>query len=223
VLLVLSAAGLFGCQQRMATQPHVGPDEVSHFFTDGRSQRPLVAGTVARGHLRSDEHLYAARVGGEMNRPALSAALLGSGVNAHSALAVGLATEAMPPVDTFPFPVTADVFERGKQRFMIYCVVCHDPLGTGHGMIVQRGYTRPPSYHVPRLRAAPVGHFYEVITLGYGSMPAYRDQIPPRERWAIAAYLRALQLSQHFPEQELSASMREAWKTQKEAANGGTP
>jgi mono/diheme cytochrome c family protein len=83
---------------------------------------------------------------------------------------------------------------------MIYCVVCHDPLGTGHGTIVQRGYTPPPSYHIERLRTAPVGHLFAVISEGYGSMPSYADQIPTRDRWAIVAYLRALQASQHYPE-----------------------
>ena len=102
-------------------------------------------------------------------------------------------------VDTFPFPVTREVLEHGRERYMIYCVVCHDPLGTGRGKIVERGYTQPPSYHIERLRNVAVGHFFEVITNGYGSMPDYKQQVPPRDRWAIAAYIRALQLSQHFP------------------------
>ena len=91
---------------------------------------------------------------------------------------------------------------------MIYCVVCHDAAGTGRGKIVERGYTRPPSYHIDRLRRAPVGHFFRVITLGYGSMPSYAAQIPPRDRWAIVAFVRALQLSQHFPEDQLPADLR---------------
>jgi mono/diheme cytochrome c family protein len=101
------------------------------------------------------------------------------------------------PTDTFPFPVTSKVMQRGQQRYMIYCAACHDALGTGRGKIVERGYTPPPSYHIDRLRKAPVGHFYEVITHGYGSMPDYAEQIPPDDRWAIVAYIRALQLSQH--------------------------
>jgi mono/diheme cytochrome c family protein len=91
---------------------------------------------------------------------------------------------------------------------VIYCVVCHDPLGTGYGKIVERGYTRPPSYHIPRLREAPVGRLFAVVSEGYGSMPSYAGQIPIEDRWAIIAYLRALQLSQHFPEAELTDEMR---------------
>ncbi len=92
---------------------------------------------------------------------------------------------------------------------MIYCIVCHDARGTGRGKIVERGYTQPPSYHIERLRTVAVGHFFDVITNGYGSMPDYKQQIPPRDRWAIAAYIRALQLSQHFPKDQLPADLRE--------------
>ena len=100
-------------------------------------------------------------------------------------------------LDALPFPLTAEVLDRGEQRFNIYCSPCHDTAGTGQGMIVRRGYRQPPSYHVDRLRAAPIGHFYDVMTNGFGAMPDYRAQIAPRDRWAIAAYVRALQLSQH--------------------------
>jgi len=103
-------------------------------------------------------------------------------------------------VDAFPFPMTKDVLERGRDRYAIYCVVCHDPLGTGKGMIVGRGYTAPPSLHIERLRTVPPGYLFAVITDGYGSMPSYSAQVPMRDRWAIAGYLRALQASQRFPE-----------------------
>jgi len=112
-------------------------------------------------------------------------------------------------VDTFPFPITREVLEHGRDRYMIYCVVCHDSLGTGHGKIVERGYTQPPSYHIDRLRKVAVGHFFDVITNGYGSMPEYKQQIPVRDRWAIAAYIRALQLSQHYSVSEMTADMKE--------------
>lgn len=224
VALGLAAVALPACQQHMASQPSGRPDGASTFFADGRVDRPLVAGTVPRGHLRTDLHLYTGGTAAGKNAPAICAAMLGAGsLNPQGALAIALAVDALRPVDTFPFPITAKVLEHGKHRFMIYCVVCHDTLGTGHGMIVQRGYTPPPSYHILRLREAPVGHFYQVMTLGYGSMPAYHDQIPPRDRWAIAAYIRALQLSQHFPERELTADMRQAWQKQTDAATGGTP
>ena len=207
----------------MASQPGGRPDRPSTFFADGRANRPLVPGTVARGHLRSDLHLYSGSNATGQDTAVLSATLLGAGaLNPRGALAMALASEALKPVDTFPFPITEKVVRHGMHRYMIYCIVCHDPLGTGRGMIVQRGYTPPPSYHVPRLRAAPVGHFYQVMTLGYGSMPSYHDQVPPRDRWAIAAYIRVLQLSQHFPESELTADMRQAWQKQKDADQGET-
>ncbi len=97
----------------------------------------------------------------------------------------------------FPFPITPDVLNRGRERFNIFCAPCHSRLGDGNGMIPQRGFRRPPSFHIDRLRAAPLGHFFDVITNGFNGMPDYGDQIPPRDRWAIIAYIRVLQLSQH--------------------------
>ena len=120
-------------------------------------------------------------------------------------------------VDTFPFPVTLEVLEHGRDRYMIYCVVCHDPLGTGRGKIVERGYTPPPSYHIPRLRSVPVGHLFAVISEGYGSMPSYAGQISPRDRWAIVAYVRALQLSQHFPADQLTPEMKKEMASRRPA------
>ncbi len=98
--------------------------------------------------------------------------------------------------DEMPFPVTMQVLARGRERFNIYCAPCHSRVGDGNGMIVQRGYRRPPSYHIDRLRKAPLGHFYDVITNGFGAMPDYASQVQPQDRWAIIAYIRALQLSQ---------------------------
>jgi mono/diheme cytochrome c family protein len=100
-------------------------------------------------------------------------------------------------VDQFPMPVTRDVLSRGQQRFDIYCLPCHGYLGDGDGMVVQRGFSPPPTFNSDRLRRAPVGHFFEVVTDGLGSMPSYAAQIPVPDRWAIVAYVRALQLSQH--------------------------
>jgi hypothetical protein len=99
--------------------------------------------------------------------------------------------------DVLPFPVTKDVLMRGQQRFNIYCTPCHSRLGDGNGMIVQRGYRRPPSFHEPKLMNAPLGHFFDVMTNGFGAMPDYAAQVSPQDRWNIAAYIRALQLSQH--------------------------
>ncbi len=99
--------------------------------------------------------------------------------------------------DVMPFPATKEVLERGQERFNIYCSPCHSQLGDGNGMIVQRGFKRPPSYHIERLRQAPIGHFFNVMTKGYGAMADYASQVPVNDRWAIAAYIRVLQLSQH--------------------------
>jgi hypothetical protein len=103
------------------------------------------------------------------------------------------------PGNEMPFPVTREVLQRGRERFNIFCAPCHSELGDGNGMVVQRGYRRPPSYHIDRLRNAPLGHFYDVISNGFGVMPDYAAQVPPHDRWAIVAYIRALQLSQNAP------------------------
>jgi mono/diheme cytochrome c family protein len=110
----------------------------------------------------------------------------------------------------FPFPVDAVVMARGRERFDIFCSPCHGRTGAGDGMIVQRGYRRPPSYHDDRLRSAPVGHFIDVMTNGFGAMPDYADEVSARDRWAIAAYIRALQLSEHATLADVPASQRGA-------------
>ncbi|MGZ5472946.1 MAG: c-type cytochrome [Thermoanaerobaculia bacterium] len=98
--------------------------------------------------------------------------------------------------DGFPMPVTMDLINRGHDRFNIYCAQCHGRVGDGNGMIPSRGYRRPPSFHTQILRTATSGHFFDVMTNGFGAMPPYGTMIPPQDRWAIAAYIRALQLSQ---------------------------
>jgi mono/diheme cytochrome c family protein len=222
-LLPLLCCLLPACQQRMAQQPSYRPDQPSEFFPDGRAARPLVPGTVARGHLRTDLALFTGKRTRGVEDWQAPAALLGvGGWNVLGALAAS-ASENADYVDTFPFPITREVLEHGRDRYMIFCVVCHDPLGTGRGKIVERGYTQPPSYHIDRLRNAPVGRFFDVMTNGYGSMPDYKQQIPPRDRWAIAAYIRALQLSQHFPVKDLPDDMRREWESRRQAAEGGQP
>jgi mono/diheme cytochrome c family protein len=99
--------------------------------------------------------------------------------------------------EVFPFPVTPQVLDRGQLEYNIYCSVCHGRTGEGNGMIVQRGFKAPPSYHIDRLRQAPAGHFFDVMTNGFGAMYSYKSRVSPEDRWAIAAYIRALQLSQH--------------------------
>ena len=107
------------------------------------------------------------------------------------------------PGDMMPFAATREVLERGRERYNIYCAPCHSRIGDGNGMIVQRGFRRPPSYHTPALRQAPLGHFYDVITNGFGAMPDYSAQVPVNDRWAIAAYIRVLQLSQNASEADV--------------------
>jgi len=174
--------------------------------------------------LRTDLHLYTAGTAAAKDLPAISTAMLGAAaLNPQGLLAIALSTDALRPVDTFPFPITEKVLKHGMHRYLIYCVVCHDPLGTGHGKIVERGYTRPPSFHIERLRTVPVGHLFAVMSEGYGSMPSYAEQIPVRDRWAIAAYVRALQLSQHFPADQLPGDLKQAMDERKTpvAAGGG--
>jgi mono/diheme cytochrome c family protein len=108
----------------------------------------------------------------------------------------------------FPFPVTRAVVDRGQERFNIYCSECHGRVGDGNGMIPSRGYRRPPSFHTETLRNATTGHFFDVMTNGFGAMPPYKTMIPPQDRWAIVAYIRALQLSQHATVADVPAEER---------------
>ena len=163
-----------GCREDMQNQPKVLPLRESDFYADKRSERPLIEGTVAQGHLDADTYFYTGKVGNSDG-------------------------------DYMPFPATAEVLARGQQRFNIYCSPCHGETGEGNGMIVQRGYKRPPSYHSERLRKAPIGYFFDVMTNGFGAMPDYAEQVTPRDRWAIAAYIRALQLSQNANRSDVPA------------------
>jgi mono/diheme cytochrome c family protein len=155
-----------GCRQDMHVQPRYNPYDPADFFGDGQSARLPVAGTVPRGDL----------IAGPQE-------LLYTG-KINGALA-----------DVFPFPVTPPVLERGRERFEIYCTPCHGLSGDGDGMIVQRGFKPPPSLHLDRLRTSSVGRLFDVITNGMGAMYPYGYRVPPRDRWAIVAYIRALELS----------------------------
>jgi mono/diheme cytochrome c family protein len=160
---------LTGCRKEdMADQPRQDTMDESRFFPDGQSARPLIDGTVPRGHAPIHDVLVAVSAGTQE-----------------------------PEATTFPadFKVTPATIENGRQHFDTFCSVCHGRLGDGEGMIVQRGFPKPPSYYTPRLRNAPIGHFYNVISNGYGAMYSYGDRIRPADRWAIAAYIRALQAS----------------------------
>jgi mono/diheme cytochrome c family protein len=199
-----------GCQQEMADQPSYKPLQPCDFFGDGRSARPLVDGTIARGHLQLDPGFFigrSAESGAADGSEAPATAETGSQTPAATENSAAGFDEDRQFVTELPIPVTEPVLRHGYNRYMIYCVVCHDPLGTGRGKIVERGYTTPPSFHIDRLRTSPVGRLFAVVSEGYGSMPAYGTQIPTADRWAIVAYVRALQLSQHFPKQDLSPDM----------------
>ena len=167
----------------MHDAPRYEAYEKSDFFGDGRSMRPQVADTVARGQLREDAALYTGKNGTAL-------------------------------VTANPLPVTSALVHRGRQRFDIYCAPCHGRAGRGDGIVVRRGYRAPSSFHVDRLRSQPDGYFYDVITNGFATMPDYAAQIPVQDRWAIVAYVRALQLSQHAPLARLPARMQELVREQ---------
>ena len=167
----------------MHDQPKYIPLRESSFFGDARSARSVVAGTVAHGQLRDDPLLY-------------------TGKMARAGSATG--TDA----DVFPFAIDEKAMARGRERFDVYCSPCHGRTGIGDGMIVRRGYRRPPTFHQDRLRDAPVGHFFDVITNGFGAMPDYATQIRAEDRWAIVGYVRALQLAQHAAVADVPADRR---------------
>jgi hypothetical protein len=185
LISILLGLLLAGCRQDMHDQPRYDPLEAARFFADGRSARLPVEGTVARGQLKMDEHLYQGRRNGQ-------------------------------PVTEMPYPVTRAMLDRGRERFNIYCSPCHSPSGDGEGMIVQRGLKHPPSFHIDRLREAPVGHFFDVITNGFGAMYSYASRVPVDDRWAIVAYIRVLQLSQRAPVAAVPADKRSSLKETKE-------
>jgi mono/diheme cytochrome c family protein len=125
------------------------------------------------------------------------------------------------PATEFPFPITAEVLARGQERYAIFCAPCHGGDGAGQGIIVQRGFTPPPSFHDERLRAVPPGHYFQVMTNGLGVMYSYADRLTPEERWAIAAYIRALQLSTTFSLEDLPADQQE--RLERIRSGGGEP
>lgn len=189
---------LAGCRHAMYDQPRYEPQEASDFFADGKADRSLLPGVVPRldpkDQPRDEE---------------------------YDRIQVGVVDGK--PVDHIPFPVDRAVLERGRQRFTIYCSPCHGATGKGDGMIVQRGFSPPPPFYGKRpqpgkspaatfyedLRDAPVGHFFEVITNGHGAMYSYASRVAPRDRWAIAAYIRALQLSRYAEVDKLPPAERE--------------
>jgi len=171
---LLAALGLLvtcaGCRLDMHVQPRYNPYDPSDFFGDGLSARLPVPGTVPRGELTLGPQ-----------------ELLYTGkVNGQ-------------PSDAFPYAVTQEIVDRGRERYNVFCSPCHGFAGDGDGMIVERGFRHPPSLHEDRMRTAPAGHYFDVITNGFGVMFPYGYRVPPPDRWAIIAYIRALQLSRQVP------------------------
>lgn len=175
--VVLAVAALGGCRQDMHDQLKYEPLEKSEMFEDGLASRHPVKGTIARGQLKADRSYY-------FGREPLTEPLEGPDDGSVGEL-----------VASFPHPVDQKMMRRGRQRFDIFCSPCHGQTGNGDGMIVRRGYRQPPSLHSDKVKNAKVGHLYDVIRRGFGVMPAYATMVPVEDRWAIVAYIRALQLS----------------------------
>ena len=173
-IAIAGAAALIfavGCRQDMQNQPKMVPQRGSDFFADHRGARPQVLDTVARGQLREDSYFYTGVV---------------QGPNGYK-----------QEQNVMPFPVTMEVLKRGEERFNIYCTPCHSRVGNGEGEIVQRGYKPAANLHDQVRLSQPISHYFYVMTHGYGAMPDYSAQLTPSDRWAVAAYIRALQLSQN--------------------------
>ncbi len=175
----LAVAGMVGCHTDMWRQPKQTPLSQSDFSGfNGQAARPLVEGTVPRGHLREDDAFYTGIKDGKW-------------------------------MNELPMAVTKELLQRGHERFDIYCSPCHGRLGDGKGMIAQRGLQlvrQPASYHTERLREMPVGFYYNVITNGSGVMFSYASRVEPQDRWAIVAYIRALQLSQNATAEDIATA-----------------
>lgn len=184
--VALTAAGCDMSKPDMGDQPKANPYDKSTFFADGASARPLVAGVVPRD----------------------DAEVPGMPDAKHRTMGAAGYEPPVPLDQPIPVEVTRELLERGQQAFNISCSVCHGRLGNGDGMIVQRGFTTPPSFHVRRLKDAPDAHFYNVITNGYGAMFSYNDRVSPEDRWAIVAYVRALQAAPEGRDAALPAEDR---------------
>ena len=168
---------LAGCRQDMQDQPKFFPQRGTEFYADGRSVRPQVENTVARGQLRENAYFYTGLINGKEG-------------------------------DGMPFPATLEVLERGQERYNVYCTPCHSRVGNGLGEIVQRGYKPAANLHDQVRVSQPISHYFYVMTHGYGAMPDYSAQLTPADRWAVAAYIRALQLSQAATAQDVPSGVQ---------------
>ncbi len=193
-MLLISAIGCSRGQQSERTPIHLNPNMdiqekylaqgESKFFANGSNMRVPVDGTVSRENLRNDDAFF-------------------RGMNSKGEF-----------IKKMPVEITMQLLNRGEQRFNIYCSPCHSRLGDGKGIMVSRGYVPPPSFHIDRIRQMPDGQIFDVITHGIRNMPAYRYQVPPADRWAIIAYIRALQRSQEATIKDIPEEMREKVKSQ---------
>jgi len=166
----------------MDSQEKYLPFQKSNFFADGMGMRMPVEGTVARGQLREDVAYF-------------------TGKNENGSF-----------IKANPLEITMEVMERGQQRFNIFCAPCHDQTGAGKGLVVQKGFMPPPSFHLDRIRVFSDGYYYDVITNGIRNMPSYKAQVPVYDRWAIVAYMRALQKSQNASKQDIPEEIRSGIK-----------
>jgi mono/diheme cytochrome c family protein len=184
-VVLLAAFVLVGCRQDMHDQPKIEPLEANAFFADGMGARPKIAGTVARGQLFEDTRYYTGK------------------------------DESGAMIDELPEPMelSRELLVRGQNRYEVYCTPCHDSTGSGRGMIVRRGFKQPPAYTDPRLMSMPLGYFFDVMTQGFGVMSPYAKQVPVEDRWAIAAYVRVLQVAQGSVLEELPSELQEEFQT----------
>jgi hypothetical protein len=182
MLALTSIFFLAGCRQDMQNQPKMIPQRGSEFFADGRGARPQVVNTVSRSQLQQDSYFYTGLVTGPDGR--------------------------QQEQDLMPFPVTMTVLERGQERFNIYCTPCHSRVGNGLGAIVERGYKLAGNFHDDLRRHQKISHYFYVMSHGYGAMPDYSAQLTPADRWAVAAYIRALQLSQSADVKDVPAGVQ---------------
>jgi mono/diheme cytochrome c family protein len=220
--LILIVAGLLasacGVRSDMQDQPRYKAYKKSEFFSDKRASRDRVEGTIPRGQLHDNKAFYT----GKIDNPDLNAPVASTIGPTGNTLVSSFPND----IDEFPVPVTKELVDRGQDRYNIYCIVCHGPMGNGDGMIVRRGFSQPPTYNDDRLRNAPVGHFYDVITNGWGKMNSYGHVVQPADRWAIVAYIRALQVSQN-PDEALKMNSKtepgSAPPKSGETTHGGKP
>lgn len=181
-----------GCRRDMQDQPKAIAYRENSFYKDGTGSRPLVEGTVPRGYLRQEREYYTGK------KSAAPSATPQTQTAATQSTSTNATTLYPDDVEAIPMTITKADLDRGQERYNIYCSACHGMTGYGDGIVARRGFNKPSpaNYHQDRLRQAPAGHFFDVMTNGWGAMPSYASQIPVEDRWKIIAYLRALQLSQ---------------------------